>query len=192
MNGIENIKKRISEDAGKKAEAIISAANAEADKISDEYRKKAEAVAADIIAKGEKVAKENEARAEGSAELELKKKVLGKKQALITEAFEKAVDKLASLSDGERADVLAKLALLAANGGKGEIILSKGEKSAIGDMVIKKTAENKNITLSADTREIGFGFILRDGAYEVDCTFGSLVMQLRDSLSREVADILFG
>ncbi len=192
MNGIENIKKRISDDAEKKAEAIISAANAEADRIADEYRKKAEAVAADIIAKGEKSAKENEARAEGSAELELKKKVLGKKQALITDAFEKAIEKLSALSDEERSDILARLALRAANGGKGEIILSKSEKSAIGDMIIKKTAENKNITLSADTREIGFGLILCDGAYEVDCTFGSLVMQLRDSLSREVADILFG
>ena len=72
------------------------------------------------------------------------------------------------------------------------MILSKEEKAKIGEKILKKTAENKNITLSDETRDIGSGLILRDGASEVDCTFRTLVMQLRDGMSREVADVLFG
>ncbi len=192
MNGIENIIKRIEEDTDKRISVIIEGAEAEAKKISADYAEKCSAIKADGEIRAEKAAEERRTRICGANDLEVRKSILAKKQELISEAFEEAVKKLSSLSDEERADALSKIALRAADGGKGEIILSAGEKAKIGEKILEKTAENKNITLSAETRDIESGLILRDGAAEVDCTFRALVMQLREGMSREVADVLFG
>lgn len=192
MNGIENITKRIAEEAEKEALRIIEEAEKEAAAIRDEYTKKSEEIKVSILQRGKKSADEREARLSGSAELEARKITLAKKQELISLAFDAAAKKLGSLSDDERADVIARLALTAAAGGRGEIILSKADRDTIGSKVLARCAENKNIKLSEETREIGGGFVLRDGMSEVDCAFSSLVTELRDGMSREAADILFG
>ena len=192
MNGIENITKRIADDAEKEALKIISEAEKEAEAVRKEYAKKGEDIRNAIIERGKKSASERESRLCGVAGLEARKTSLAKKQELISRAFDAAIKKLSDLSDDERADALAALALRAADGGKGEIILSASERAAIGDKIIAKCAANSGITLSAETREIGGGLILRDGASEVNCTFEALVYGQRDTLGREIADILFG
>ena len=48
------------------------------------------------------------------------------------------------------------------------------------------------LTLSADTAEIEGGLILRDGQVEVNCAFETQLRLLRESLSGQVAQILFG
>ncbi|MBQ8004039.1 MAG: hypothetical protein IJ299_02995 [Oscillospiraceae bacterium] len=192
MNGIENITKRIADAAEKEAAAIIAEAEKEAAAIRDEYTKKSEEIKTSIMQRGAKIASEREARLSGSAELEARKITLAKKQELISRAFDAAAEKLRALSDDERADVIARLALAAADGGNGEIILSKADRDTIGSKVLAKCAKNGNVKLSEETREIGGGFVLRDGMAEVDCAFSSLVAELRDGMSREAADILFG
>lgn len=192
MNGIENIIKRIDDEAKAQAEQIMAQAESDAAAMRGEYAKKCEEIRNAIIERGKKSASERESRLCGVAGLEARKTSLAKKQELITHAFDAAVEKLNALSDDERADALASLALRAADGGKGEIILSASERAAIGDKIIAKCSANSGITLSAETREIGGGLILRDGASEVNCTFEALVYGQRDSLGREIADILFG
>ena len=170
----------------------MESTDARVSEIKAEYAEKCKAVKTEGDARAKKAADEKLTRICGANDLEARKSILAKKQELISEAFEAAVSKLSKLPDGERAEALAGIALRAAKGGKGEIILSPAEKAAIGAKILEKTAENKNITLSDETRDIGSGLVLRDGASEVDCTFRTLVMQLRDSMSREVADVLFG
>jgi len=192
MNGIENIIKRIEEEAREAAAKIIADAEAEAASIREKYTSESESVRGEIVSRGKKVADERAARLSGAASLEAKKAALAKKQELISDAFSAAVEKLSSLSDDKRALALSRLALAAANGGKGEIILSKAERDAIGAKLMANCSENKNIVLSEETREIGGGLIFRDGSAEVNCAFSSLVFELRESLSRTVADVLFG
>ena len=48
------------------------------------------------------------------------------------------------------------------------------------------------LTLAADTAEIQGGLILRDGQVEVNCAFETQLRLLRESLSGQVAQILFG
>lgn len=192
MNGIENIIKRIADEAEKNAAEIISRAEAEAAEIRADYDKKCAEKKEEIIARGESVAKEREDRLRGSLELAARKELLSKKQELISRAFDAAKKKLDSLSGDELTVTLSALALRAANGGAGEIILSPETRRACGEKVLEACAENKNIRLSPETREIGGGLILRDGTSEVNCSFAALVESLRDELSREISDILFG
>ena len=192
MNGIENIIKRIADEAEQNAAEIISRAEAEAAEIRADYDKKCSEKKAEIIARGETVAKEREDRLRGGFELAARKELLAKKQELISRAFDAAKRRLESLSGDELIKTLATLALRAANGGAGEIILSPETRRECGEKVLAACAENKSIRLSVETREIGGGLILRDGASEVNCSFAALVESLREELSREISDILFG
>lgn len=192
MNGIENITKRIAEEAEAEAKKILADAEAEALRIRSEYEGLCAKKREEILARGKKIADERASRISGAATLEAKKAALTKKQELISDAFSAACEKLSKLSDDKRALAVARLALLAANGGKGEIILSKAERDAIGAKVIANCSGNTGITLSEETREIGPGLIFRDGTAETNCTFRALVEELRDRMSREIADILFG
>ena len=192
MNGIENIIARISEEAEKSAAQIIRRAEEEARAITEEYKAKSDAIKREISERGQKTADERMARISGAGELDARKAALARKQELISDAFEAAVKKLESLDDAERVKVLVRLALSAADGGPGEIILSKRDSASIGEKVLSGCSENKNITLSDETREIGGGLILRTGKAEVNCSFRALAFELRDELSIAVADILFG
>ncbi len=192
MNGIENIIARITSEAEQNAARIISCAEAEAAEIRSEYDKKCAEKKAEIIARGEKLAAERESRIRGGFELAARKELLTKKQELISRAFDAAKAKLDALSSEELVSTLATLGLRAANGGAGEIILSPETRREYGEKVLSACADNKNIRLAVETRAIGGGLILRDGAAEVNCSFAALVESLRDALSREISDILFG
>ena len=191
MNGIENIKKRIKESADERARQILSSAESDANKISEEYRKKSEKIVAEETERANAAAKALYERLSGSAELESKKAFLSKKQELISEAFNKAYEKLLSLSGEELADTLASLALRAAGGKEGEIILSEKIRAELGDKILSKVSKNKNLRLSDEVRDIDGGLILKNGNTEVNCTFSALVAEKREQMSREIADILF-
>ena len=192
MNGIENIIARITSEAEAEAARIISTAETEAAEISAEYEKKCAEKKEGILAEGEALAKEREARLRGGFELAARKELLAKKQELISRAFDEAKKKLSAQTGDELVETLSTLALRAANGGAGEIILSSATRREYGEKVLAACAENKNIRLAVETREIGGGLILRDGTAEVNCSFAALVESLRDELSREISDILFG
>lgn len=191
MNGIENIVKKIASDASARADAIAARAREEASKTEAEYKSRADAETSAIIENGRKNSAEREKRLGGVARLEAKKRVLAKKQELISEAFDLTEKKLESLPDDERAKTLAQLALSAADGDGGEIILSASERGKIGGKILEYTAENKKITLSDETRNIS-GLILKNGKTETNCTFSSLVGSMREEMSVEIAEILFG
>lgn len=48
------------------------------------------------------------------------------------------------------------------------------------------------MTLAGETRPMDGGFVLSDGAVEVNCTFDTLLRLRRDALAGEVARVLFG
>lgn len=192
MNGIENIIKKIADDASCEAEKILADACAQADVILSDYKQKVAEKKADADARAEAKAEETRLRLIGGYRLEERQKTLAKKQELISSAFDAAYEELLNLSDGERADVLARLALRAANGEAGEIILSAEDKEKLADAISKKISENAGLKISDEVRPISGGLILKMGATEINCTFRALVSEMREAMSREVADILFG
>lgn len=192
MNGIENIIKKIADDAASESEKILSDARAEAEAILSGYKEKVAEKKADADARAALRAEENRLRLVGGYRLDERQKTLAKKQELISAAFDAAYEKLVALRGDERADVLARLALRAANGESGEIILSAEDKASFAGELSKKISENAGLKISDEVRPISGGLILRRGATEVNCTFYALVSEMREAMSREVADILFG
>lgn len=192
MNGIENIIKKISDEAETAAKKIVLDAEEEAARILSEYEAKAEKLEAFEKERLEKALREDASRRESGAALESRKALLSKKQELIASAFDLAYEKLSALSGDELCDTIASLALVAADGRGGEIILSEEDKSAIGKALSEKLSKNDGIVVSEEVRQSGGGFIFKRGDTEVNCTFRSLCDEKKGSMSREIADILFG
>ena len=212
MNGIENIIARIEEDAQKEVNEILARAEAEASAISAKYAEIAKEESAAIIEKGEKAAADRTLRLQGVARLDARKMLLKTKQEMIELSFREAEAKLSALSDGDYVETLARLAVSAAQTGNEEIILSADDREKYGKDVVARansllnedegiariiTAAGKKIRgegikLSEETREISGGLILKDGDLEVDASFKTIVNQMRDTLSGDVAAILFG
>lgn len=73
--------------------------------------------------------------------------------------------------------------------------LGETKVGAFLDKVVRNTAAMVTgagmLTLSEQTRNIRGGFIMSDGDVEVNCAFEPLVRMQRETLEKEVADILF-
>ncbi len=190
MNGIDNITKRIADEGENAAREIIAAAEAEARALRAEYAKKAEGVREKILVRARKDAEDAAFRIESSASSDVRRSYLAKKQELISEAFDKAEEKLASLSGDELVSALASLAIRAAAGQEGELVLAEKDAS-LKEKILAKCSENKGITVSEETHSLGGGFIFRRGSTEINCTFARLASELRDELQLEIAEILF-
>lgn len=196
MDGIEKIIDRISSDAQREIDDVLAAAQAEAEKITAEYQAQAKAEADDILARGQKAAVERGERLASVAQLECRKEVLRAKQEVIDEAFRLAMDKLTQLPQEEYVSLLADLAVQASAKGNEALIFSVADRARVGKAVVvaanQKLGERGRLTLSQETRPMQGGFILSDGVVEVNCTFETLVRLQRETLSTQVADVLFG
>lgn len=195
MDGIEKIIDRISGDAQREVDDVLAKARAEADKILSQYQAQAQAEADDILTRGEKAAVERGERLASVAQLECRKDVLRAKQEVIEEAFQLAMDKLTQLPQEAYVSLLADLAVEASSKGNEKLIFSVADRARVGKAVVvaanEKLGDKGQLTLAQETRPMQGGFILSDGAVEVNCTFETLVRLQRGTLSTQVADVLF-
>lgn len=195
MDGIEKIIDRISGDAQREVDDVLAKARAEADKILSQYQAQAQAEADDILTRGEKAAVERGERLASVAQLECRKDVLRAKQEVIEEAFQLAMDKLTQLPQDAYVSLLADLAVEASSKGNEKLIFSVADRARVGKAVVvaanEKLGDKGQLTLAQETRPMRGGFILSDGAVEVNCTFETLVRLQRGTLSTQVADVLF-
>ena len=195
MDGIEKIIDRISGDAQREVDDVLAQARAEADKILSQYQAQAQAEADDILTRGEKAAVERGERLASVAQLECRKDVLRAKQEVIDEAFQLALKKLTQLPQEAYVSLLADLAVEASSKGNEKLIFSVADRARVGKAVVvaanEKLGDKGQLTLAQETRPMQGGFILSDGAVEVNCTFETLVRLQRGTLSTQVADVLF-
>lgn len=195
MDGIEKIIDRISGDAQREVDDVLAKARAEADKILSQYQAQAQAEADDILTRGEKAAVERGERLASVAQLECRKDVLRAKQEVIDEAFQLALKKLTQLPQEAYVSLLADLAVEASSKGNEKLIFSVADRARVGKAVVvaanEKLGDKGQLTLAQETRPMQGGFILSDGAVEVNCTFETLVRLQRGTLSTQVAGVLF-
>ncbi len=195
MNGIENIIGRIDADGQAAADAILYEAQKQAKAIADQWDQRAQKEAADVLRRGEQAAAERSARLESVAEMEGRKLILGAKQEMISKAFDEALKQLLNLPQAEKTDLLSSLCARASVTGSEEVIFSAADRDAVGEQVVAKANQllkGGKLTLSAETRPIQGGVVLRSGGVEVNCAFDTLVRLVRPELERQVAGVLFG
>ena len=138
---------------------------------------------------------ERQARLASVAQLDARKLELAAKQEMLAKAYDRAMERLTSLPDGEYVGLLAGLAAEASSTGREEVILSQKDRARYGKQVVTQANErlgDGHLTLSVQTRPIRGGLILSDGDVEVNCTFETLVRLLRGEMDRTVVEVLFG
>lgn len=193
MNGIDKLTARLSDDAQVEIDAILSAAEAEAEAVTAEYVRRAEKASADIISKGASAARQREERLVSMAGMEGRKALLAAKQELVGKAFDLALEQLCALPEQEYVATLTKLALPAVVTGHEQMIFSQKDRNRVGKAVVTAVNEaiNGSLTLSEQTRPMRGGFILSDGAIETNCSFETLIRLQRSEIAGEVAQMLF-
>ena len=195
MNGIEKISARILADAEAEAAAIRGQAEEKAAQIAADYDKKIAAEQQRLSAEVEAEAAKQLERDQGAARMAARRQLLETKQALVDKAFRQAEQQLRSLPQAEYEALCAHLACGASTSGCEDLIFSAEDRERVGAAVtelLQKAGKPAQLTLSAETRPIRGGVVLKNGLIETNCSLGTLVDGLRPELSGKVAARLFG
>ena len=196
MNGIEKITGQIGADVQKEIDALMADAKAKAEDTAQRYEAQAKREAEALLERGEKRAAEHEDRLVSTARLEAKKQVLAAKQALVEKAFDQALEQLLALPEQEYIDLLARLAVSAVTTGREQVALSQKDRARYGKQIVTrandKLGEKGRLTLAGESRPIRGGLILVGDRVEVNCSFETLIRLQKESMTAQVAQMLFG
>lgn len=195
MKGIEKITARIAADAESEASAIRGESDKVVAQIRADYDKKAQETYTAIIREGEKENEQRASRIDRTAQLEAKRSVLAMKQELVSQAFALAEKKIAQMSETDYVAFLVRQVQKAVSTGKEEIILNADDKTKCGAKLVEAANQALGakgaLTLSAQTRTMLGGFILKQGDIEVNCTIDMMLELSRGELAAQVAEVLF-
>ena len=195
MKGTEKIIAHIQADAEAQADAILAQAEQNCASIRAAWDQKAKDAYAEKIRVGVKANQDRLDSMERLAKMEGRKAILGVKQDLVAESFDRAAEQLVNLPEGQYVALLAKLAAEASVTGEEEIVLNARDRAAVGQKVVDAAnakLSGGKLTLSADTGDFKGGLILRRGSIEANCTAELLVELRREDMAAELARVLFG
>ena len=195
MTGIDKIVARLEADAKAEVDALNASAAAARDAALSEYREKAQADYEALIKAGRQSCALREERLQSAAELESRKQLLAFKQELVSGVFQKAAERIIHLPKAEYIAFLSAQAVKAAETGKEELIFNARDAKEVGAEVVKAANASLGargaLTLSAETRKIPGGVIVKQGDIETNCAVDMLVQLRRNDLAPQVAEILF-
>ncbi|MCI8335690.1 MAG: hypothetical protein HFI72_00780 [Peptococcaceae bacterium] len=197
MNGIEKITEKILGDAQAEAASILADAKKEADGIVASYQAEAAEKKQKMAEMAEIQAAEQERRIISSAELDARKAILARKQALIAKAFDATKKKITTMDEPSYIDFLCTLAAQSVLDGKEEVVLSAEDSQKFGQKVVdgankilQQAGKVGELTLSGENRPIVGGLVLKGRDLEINCALDTVISLLKDDLSSEVAAAL--
>ena len=196
MNGIEKISARILADAETEAAAIRAQAGEKAAQLRADYDRRIELEQQRLTAEAQAEADKQLERDQGAARMAARRQLLETKQALVDAAFRQAEQQLPT---AEYTKLCAQLAARASASGSEELIFCTEDRERVGQAVVEqanallqKAGKAAKLTLSAETRPMRGGVVLKDGLVETNCSIGTMISGLRPALSGKVAACLFG
>lgn len=198
MNGIEKITAHIISDAEAEAAVTAEESRAQCEALEKEYDQKAQEEYSRIIKAGTAKCEDQADRTKRTAGMEARKSILAEKQDMVSRAFDKAEELMGMMPESLYVPFLAKQAAAAAFTGEEEVIFNERDRAGCGKAVVKQAnallAEQgrpATLTLSALTRNIKGGLVLKQGDIEVNCSIEILTEGCRSRLAAEVAGVLF-
>lgn len=195
---LEKILERIQQDAQTEIDKIKSNADAVVDEIMKKAYADAEALKSKLLDEAKNEAEQHKQRIISIEKLDLRKALLDEKQKAIDSAFQKALEGLLKMDINRYRKLLMNMIISNVTTGDEEIILSKNDKSRLGENFIKdinrqlvKIGKKGSLSLSKDSYDILGGFVMRRGQVELNSSFESLFKSSRDELELEVSKMLF-
>ena len=197
MSNLNNITSKIIKDAEEKRDEILNAAQVESDSIIAKETKKAKNLEVELIEKAKIEAKARENRVISNARLKVRNNELKAKQDMISKVFEKAVERLNSLSTLEYKEYILRALDSLDLEGTEILIINKKDEDVINNKFLLDL-NNKLISLGKKGKisiltngNFDRGFILHRNGIQINNTFESLVKSLRSELELEVTKVLF-
>lgn len=206
----ERIRRRITEDAEREAEAIVEKAKESARSILEEgARLGAQDAGKDAEAMVSRAREESEAlrrRIVSEARMKGGWQVLSEKRALMEKVLEEAMKALKAWSESEDEELYAQAMrelilkdALELGGGELEVLLNQRDSrlrlglDRLSREVEKRTGRKTRVSLAEERLDASGGFILRtaDGKISIDETFEGIMGRRRRRLEAMVARVLF-
>ena len=192
---IEDILKKIEEEAEAECERILAEARAEAEKIEKEYSRRAEELKKALFEKAEARAKEEEKRLLVSEQLALRKAILSKKGELLERVYSNAKERIKALPEKEYLEIISKLVLESAISGTEELVVPQSQRELFGESFLKslndRFGNGARFTISREKGEFDWGVILREKQREIDLTLDVIFAQIIEKIESRIAEVLF-
>ena len=190
---------KIQEEAAAEVAAILAEAKNKADasakKIIDEAHAKAQEIQEESLLD----AKEAAHRQELIAELEARKNSLDSKRQILEEAYNLAAKELAQLTDEKWKKLIVAIVNNASVTGQEKLCvpakdLPKYKNGFLLEINANLTAKGKKgeLVLAEEAAPFADGVLLIGKNSDVDCSFATILQEMRRKTEREVAAILFG
>ena len=190
---IEKITSKIISEAQELRDKTLSEAAAQSDAVLAEARKKAEDMVEDSRKRGVEEKEKIISRRKSVADIDCRKVFLAKKQELIGQCFDRAVDDIIAMDKDRYTELLTALGTNSGMTG-GQLIFNENERAAICQKVVdalNSRIEGGSFSLSEETRPLRGGYMLMCGQTFINNTIEALVEEARPELTAEVAKMMF-
>jgi len=192
---IENILNKIDEDSRAAVEAALGRAREDAAALSARYARRAEELGAGLRARAEKKAAEEKRRLLVSEQLEMRKAGLVRKREILSDLYDEARKRIASLSGGDYLALVGALVLSRAVSGDEEIVPASGQTALLSSDFLSKLNRDYpgggKFTIASEEGPFEWGVMLREGRRTVDLSLGTVFDQVIDRIEPEISEILF-
>ena len=190
---------KIQEEAAAEVAAILAAAKTKADASAEKIIEEAQIKAGAIREESLLAAKEAAHRQELIAELEARKNSLESKRQILEEAYNLAAKELAQLTDEKWKKLIVAIVNNASVTGQEQLCvpakdLDKYKNGLLLEINAALAAKGKKgeLTLAEERAPFTDGILLIGKNSDVDCSFATILQEMRRKTEREVAAILFG
>lgn len=192
---IDDILKRIDEEAEAVIRNKLDEHRRKADAVRDEYAGRAEQLEAELRLQAEKRAREEERRLIVSEQLEIRKAHLTKKREVLEALYDKALRRIEELPRERYRKIIASLIIEMAISGAEEIVVPSKHRDLFGDAFLAELngayPGGGGFTIASEEGDFGWGVVLREGRRAVDLTLEVLFEQLRERIEPEIAAVMF-
>lgn len=191
MQGVRQILRQLDADAQSEREALLAATRREAVLVVERFQTQAEQERnAQTLQNGRKAAR-REALLMSAARQTARNTVLATRQAVLTQAYARALERLAHLPEQERQALLT--ALLRQLPLQGEVLFAPRDREGAGRRAVNAVnwMRGGNLSVSKETLEIPGGFLFRAGSMEINCALDVLLCRQRPETVPAVARCLF-
>ena len=194
MNGIENIIRKIEEDAELSAAAVISEAEKKAASIVAEAEASGDVLFRDIIAEAEAESAAMINKAHSGGELMRKKKILSRRVEIVDSTIAKAVENFLREDASKYFEAMISLASRYALDGEQEMVFSDRDLARIPSDFEKKLRDAVGTKAKITVRGGGAfdgGFLLVSDDMVENCTVKALISEYDTEIRDELCKILF-
>lgn len=190
---------KIQEEASHELAALLAVAKSKADASAKKITNAARLKVGEIQAQAELDANEAARRQVLIAELEARKNTLESKRKVIEEAFMLAEKELAQLTDDKWGKLITGIVLKASETGTEKLCVPATDmKKYSGGLLAEINAalvqvgKKGELTMADEPAKFEGGVLLIGKNSDVDCSFKTILREVRKKSEREVAAILFG